>query len=79
MYVCMFLDDGGLLLGSGGVFFGVNSFGSVTRHWSNSEIMCSFVRSVPRQRPTGNNVVVLSLPREHHSANTTGIAKGLIC
>jgi hypothetical protein len=55
MYVCMLLGDGGLLLGSGGVFFGVSSFGSVTRHRHINVVLRSFVESVARQRPINKN------------------------
>jgi hypothetical protein len=54
MYVCMSVCP---LLGSGGVFFGVSSFGSVTRHGLNNVVMRSFVESVARQRPVNNNGV----------------------
>jgi hypothetical protein len=49
------------LLGSRGVFFGVSSFESVTRHWPNSVLMRSFVESVARQRPVNNSGVVFFL------------------
>jgi hypothetical protein len=76
-----------MLLGSGGVFSSVSFFGSVTRQRSNNEVMRSFVRSVPRQRPVANNAVGVFLgvrsegpsPRKRHSINTTRIAKGLRC
>jgi hypothetical protein len=58
VFVCLSLP---LLLGSGGVFFGVSSFGSVTKQRFNNEVMRSFVGSIPRQRPVGNNGVVFSL------------------
>jgi hypothetical protein len=72
---------------AGDVFFGVSSFGSVSRQRSNNEVMRSFVGSVLRQRPTGNSGVVFfwgvrsegPLSREHHSINTTRIAEGLSC
>jgi hypothetical protein len=66
----MFLDDGGLLLGSGGVSFGVSSFGSVARQRSNNEVLRSSVGSIPRQLPTGSNGVVFSLGSVLHNVLT---------
>jgi hypothetical protein len=38
-YLCVLLGSGSLLLGSGGVFFGVSSFWYVAKHRPNNEVI----------------------------------------
>jgi hypothetical protein len=64
-----------LLLGRGGVFSWVSSFGSVARHRPNNDAMRSFVGSVARQRPRGNIFLLIIFEYKIRGALSPGVKR----